>query len=336
MLDIRSEINNRERKTFGQWFVYQFMNNRIFILMIVLMILLIFMAIFYSKTFFSVGNFSAVLLNLTTSGIMAVGMTYLIVGGVFDLSIGANLALGAAVAAYFMKSFTNIPIVLSVIIGISVSVFVGLLNGLIVTRLNVNALITTLGMMSICRSLAIVITGSGIANLPDGFKAFGQLVFFRLQVPVFYLIIITIIGYFLLKKTVLFRKIFYIGSNENAAILSGINVKNIMLVSFIIMGLLAGFTGMVVAARLNAAVGTMMPDINLQVITAVVLGGGSLSGGRGSVIGSFVGCLFMAIIRNIMVITGMSIYLQSGVIGLLLIVILGLDAIIAKKYGTIT
>lgn len=326
---------SEERKNISvrNWLIDQIINNRLFILSLLTVFIFVLMLIFRRDSFFTYQNWGAILLNLSTSGMLAIGMMFLLVGGVFDLSIGANLALGGAVAAYFLKNFTNMPIFLSAIIGISISAIVGLINGLVINKLKVNALIATLGMMSICRALAIIITGSGIAGLPEGFLAFGRNTYFRLQLPVYYLIAATLIGYFLLRKTRFFRQLYFIGSNEKAALLSGINVGRTMIVMFVIMGALAGFSGLMIASRLNAAVGTVVESINLQVIAAIVLGGGSLSGGRGSILGAFFGALFMSLINNIMVLSSFSIYLQTGIIGFILISALSLDVTLSRKYG---
>ncbi|MHB1347156.1 MAG: ABC transporter permease [Candidatus Humimicrobiaceae bacterium] len=323
----------RESASIKNWLIGQVINNRLFILSILTVVLLILMLIFRKDSFFTYQNWGAILLNLSTAGVLSIGMMLLIVGGVFDLSIGANLALGGAVAAYFLKNFTNLPILLAAVIGISLSAIVGLVNGIVINKLKVNALIATLGMMSICRSIAIIITGSGIAGLPEAFLAFGRNTYFGLQLPVYYVIGATVIGFFVLKKTKFFRQLYYIGSNEKAALLSGINVERTMIIIFVIMGVLAGFAGLMISSRLNAAVGTVAESINLQVIAGVVLGGGSLTGGRGSILGAFAGALFMSLISNVMVLSSFSIYLQTGIIGFILITALSLDVTISRKYG---
>lgn len=323
----------RKNNRFSEWLVNQIINNRLFILSILTVLLLIFMFIFRRDSFYTYQNFGAILLNLSTSGILAIGMMFLLVGGVFDLSIGANLALGGAIAAFIMKTYMNIPVFIAAIIGIAVSAVVGFINGIVVNKFKVNALIATLGMMSITRALAIMIAGSGISGLPDEFLAFGRNTYFGLQLPVYYLIILTLIGYFLLRKTRYFRQLYFIGSNEKSALLSGINVERTMIVMFVIIGMLAGFCGVMVAARLNAAVGTVVEGINMQVIAAIVLGGGSLSGGRGSILGAFLGALFMSLINNVMVLSSLSIYIQTGIIGFILISALSIDVTVSRKYG---
>lgn len=323
----------RENNKAKNWLINQMINNRMFVLSILTILLLIFMLIFRKDSFYTYQNLGAILLNLSTSGILAIGMMFLLVGGVFDLSIGANLALGGAIAAYFLKTFVNIPIFISVIIGIAVSAIVGLVNGVVVNKFKVNALIATLGMTSICRAMAIMIAGSGISGLPEAFLAFGRNTYLGLQLPVYYLIAMTLIGYFLLRKTRYFRQLYFIGSNEKSALLSGINVERTMIVMFVIIGALAGFCGVMLAARLNAAVGTVVEGMNLQVIAAIVLGGGSLSGGRGSILGAFLGALFMSLINNVMVLSSLSIYLQTGIVGFILISALSLDVTVSRKYG---
>lgn len=313
----------------------QVFNNQLFILILFIIIILVLMLIFRREYFYSNQNLGTILLNLSTSGFLVVGMMFLMVGGVFDLSIGANLALSAVISGYFLKNFTNLPVFISAIIGIFVAATIGLINGLVVNKLKVNAFMATLGMMSICRALAIIIGGPGIGGLPKEFLVFGQKTYFGFQSPVFYMVIITIVGYLLLRKTQFFRQLYFIGSNQKAAMLSGINVERTMILMFVIMGVLAGFTGLVLASRLDVAVGTVGEGLNLQVIAAALMGGASLSGGKGSILGAFLGALFISLLSNIMVLSDINIYLQNGIVGLILIFALGFDVVLNRKYRAI-
>lgn len=337
MINNKIELSGKRKTTIiKNWFQNQIINNRLFILIIFIIILLVLMLIFRRDYFYTYQNWGTILLNLSTSGILVVGMMFLMVGGAFDLSIGANLALSSVVSAYFLKSVINIPIFFVAIIGISLAALIGLINGLVVNKLKVNAFIATLGMMSICRALAIILGGPGIAGLPKEFLVFGQKMFFRFQSPVYYLIIITVIGYLLLRKNAFFRQLYYIGNNQKAAVLSGINVDRTMIVMFVIMGMLAGFTGLMVASRLDVASGFVGEGLNLQVIAGAVMGGASLSGGRGSILGGFLGALFISLMSNIMVLSNISSYLQNGITGFILILALGFDVNLSRKFGGVS
>jgi ribose transport system permease protein len=322
-------ISYRPRKL--SKFVDQFINNRAMSLGILIFVVAVGMSIAYPKSYFTFANLRAFLLALSVEGVLAVGMIFLLVSGVFDISIGSNLALGGALTGFILKQLPFLPIPLSITLGVAASVVAGAINGIIVAKAGVNALITTLAMMGILRGIAILLTGGGIATLPPSFLPFGQKVIFGLQMPVYYMIGIVGLGAFLLAKTRYFRKYYFIGSNTKAAALSGINVDRSLIINFIIMGLLSGITGAVLTARLNVALGTIGAGTELKVITAVIIGGGSLAGGRGSVLGAFMGALFLGMLNNIMVIGGINVYFQSIVIGVVLLAAVLLDVTLQRK-----
>jgi ribose transport system permease protein len=326
------ETDYMTKKIFRRnWLINQLINNRAASLGILVVLIGIGMSIAYPKTYFTFANLRALLLALSVDGVLAVGMIFLLVSGVFDISIGSNLALGGALTGFILKQFPVVPIPVAVLLGISASVIAGATNGIIVAKGGVNALITTLATLGILRGIAILLTGGGIATLPPSFLLLGQHIIFGLQIPVYYMIGIVGLGAFLLGKTRYFRKYYFIGSNTKAASLSGINVDRCLIVNFTIMGLLAGITGAVLTARLNVAIGTIGAGTELKVITAVIIGGASLSGGRGSVLGAFMGTLFLGMINNIMVIGGINVYFQSIVIGVVLLAAVLLDVTLQRK-----
>jgi len=309
------------------------LNQRGLTLFLLVILISIAMSILFPESYFSYQNLAAVLLSLSMEGVLAIGMMYLIVSGVFDLSVGSNVALGGVICAYMLKHWANIPIPIAVLAGISVSAVAGLVNGFLVAKLKINALIATLAMMGVLRGIAILIAGSGISGLPERFTAIGQVMFVGLQVPVYYLIFLVVLSSFLLAKTRYFRQLYFIGGNIKAAELSGINTVSTLIVNFIIMGLLAGISGVVIAARLRTAIGNLGAGVEMRVITAVIIGGGSLAGGRGDILGAFMGALFMGVLNNVMVIAGVNVYYQSIVIGLVLIGAVSIDAFLQRKYG---
>lgn len=317
------------------WLIDQLINNRGLSLFILIIAISIGISALYPKTFFSFTNLSSILLSLSLEGMLAVGMMFLLVSGAFDLSIGSNIAVGGAMAAYLLKTVGS-PIPIAIIGGIAICASAGIINGLLVSKVGVNALIVTLAMMGILRGIAILIAGAGIVNLPEGFISIGQKSLFRLQMPVYYMLSIVAIGTFLLSKTRYFRQLYFIGGNRKAAVLSGIKVNNTIIVNFILMGVIAGIGGVVLVARLNAAIGHIGAGVELRVITAVIIGGGSILGGRGTILGAFMGAMFMGLIDNIMVITGLNVYFQSIVRGSILIAAVSIDVVFQKKHRIIT
>ena len=314
------------------WFLENLIHNRTFSLTMLIILILIIMSVFYRQSFLTTSNFAAILLSLATIGFLSIGMMILIVSGSFDLSVGANLALGGIITVYLMSRY-DAPIPLAMIAGLAASTFFGFINGIIVAKIKVNALIATFAMGGIIRAIATYFSGAGIVALPSGYIGFGQIVFLGIQMPVYYMIALVILFSFLTSRIRYFRQLYFIGGNERAAQLSGINVVKARIISFVIMGALAGFAGIVQTARLNMAMGTLATGIELPVITAVILGGGSIAGGRGTIAGAFMGALFIALIQTSLVIAGVNVYVQGIVIGAILIAAVSVDVAVLRKFG---
>ena len=320
-------------KSNNNWFLNNLIYNRAFSLALLTILISILMSVFFPRAFFSLNNLASILLSLASIGFLTIGMMLLIISGSFDLSVGANLALGAAVAAYIMNKFIAIPVPLAMIAGISASALAGFMNGIIVSKIKIDALIGTFATTWIIRTVVTYLAGNGIIGLPKTFLAFGQTVFFRFRLPVYYLIILVIIFTFLTSNIKYLRQLYFIGGNERDAKLSGINVDNVRIISFVIMGALAGFAGICLSARLNTATSNMGLGIELQVITAVIIGGGSIKGGRGTIIGAFMGAIFIAIVQNASIIVGVSSYAQGIVVGVILIAAVSVDAVLLRRFG---
>jgi len=314
------------------WFLENLIHNRAFSLTLLIILILIIMSVFYRQSFLTTSNFAAILLSLATIGFLSIGMMILIVSGSFDLSVGANLALGGIITVYLISRY-NTPIPLAMIAGFAASTFFGFINGIVVAKIKVNALIATFAMGGIIRAIATYFSGAGIVALPPEYIAFGQTVFLGIQMPVYYMIALVILFSFLTSRIRYFRQLYFIGGNERAAQLSGINVVKARIISFIIMGTLAGFAGIVQTARLNMAMGTLATGIELPVITAVILGGGSIAGGRGTIAGAFMGAFFIALIQTSLVIAGVNVYVQGIVIGAILIAAVSVDVAVLRKFG---
>ncbi len=282
------------------------------------------MSVVYPDNFPTRYNIAAVLLNAAQNGILVTGMMLLMIAGAFDLSIGSTLAL-SGVWAGVVVGWWGFPAPLGVLAGVLVGAAAGLVNGLIVTRLGINTLITTLATLTIFRGLTYLTAGTGVTPIGDAFKRYGQSVFFGLQTPFWVMLAVVAIGGWAVARTRFFRQYYFIGGNARAAKLSGIRVQRLTLIGFCIMGALAGLAGVLGASRLNSAVVSAGIGVELSVITATVLGGASLSGGEGTVIGGVLGVLFIALVQNAMIINGIGIFWQNIIVGLVLLLGVSLD-----------
>jgi len=301
-------------------------DSRELTLLILVAALALVMTIVYPNNFATGANIRAVLLNLAPVGILVCGMMLLMIAGSFDLSVGSTLAL-TGVWAGVVAGWWGWPAEIAILVGIGVGALAGLVNGLIVTRIGINALIATLGTLTIYRSLTYVTAGTGVTPISDAFAAYGRAAdpLFRVQSPFWVMLVIVLLGSWLVSRTRFFRQYYFVGGNPRAAQLSGIRVDRLTLIAFIIMGGLAGLAGVFGAARLNSAVVNAGVGIELKVITATVLGGASLKGGEGTIVGGILGVLFIALIENAMIINSIGVFWQGMVVGLVLLFAVSLD-----------
>ena len=307
------------------------LEDRVYSLSLLLAVLIIIASITYPDTFPTFENLRQIMLNVSTDTIVAVGMMLLLITGVFDLSVGSTMAFTGCLTAYLMFFF-NIPVPVAVVLGLLSALFIGSVNGYLIAYQNINPMIQTLAMMGIVRGAALMVSGSGIQNLPYWFNAIGQSKLFGIQMPVWYMLITVGVFTFLVNRTIFFRRYYYIGGNEKAADLSGIRVRKMKMFAFIFSALLAGIAGILLTSRLGAALPTLGRGLELRVITAVILGGATLSGGFGKIPGALLGALFMALVANIMVISRVSGYWQEIILGFILIATLWVDKSLQKRY----
>jgi len=310
--------------------VRKILYNRVLLLIVMIALLSLVMAIAYPEAFPQANNLAAILLDTAQGGILTTGMLILLICGVFDLSAGSTLAFAGIVAGILVKD-VGAPAIVAILAGIATGFLIGALNGLIITKLRINALITTLAMQGILRGVTQIVSPSGVANLPDNFKPFGQTVFLGLQSPFWIMLIVVIITWFLLSRTRFFRQFYYVGSNPRAATLSGINIQFVTVIGFAIMGTCAGLAGTILASRLSNAVLLAGNGTELRAITAAILGGASLSGGKGTVPGAFLGVFFVALLQNVLIIARVPVFYQSIIVGLVLLVAIGIDQFGQKK-----
>jgi ribose transport system permease protein len=301
-------------------------------LLIAIIMIVVVASIARPQTFPTLNNLQAVMRNLAFDGIMAVGMLLLLVGGVFDLSVGGMFSMAGVIVGSLMK-VNGVPTPIAILVGLSCAAVGGLINGSIVAKLKVNALITTLGTMGIFRGIAIFIGGPGINFLPDDFNAIGQSTFLGFQFGVWLLLLLIVLFGYLMTRTRFFRQYYYIGSNQKAALLSGMNVERLQMIAFMISALLAGLAGIVFASRVESAISIAGDGAELRVITAVVLGGASLTGGKGNVFGVLLAVIFIALVRNVIIVFSIPSTLDQITIGIVLISALALDTVVNRRSG---
>jgi ribose transport system permease protein len=211
---------------------------------------------------------------------------------------------------------------------------VGLVNGLVVTKVGVNPLVATLGTMLIARGIALVITeGFSLSNLPPEFGWAGRAEIGGVPFPLWVTLFLVVAFDLAMRHGSFFRKIYYIGANEKAARLSGLAVDRIKIVAYIISGTLAALAGVLLASRLMSGTPTAGNALELQVLAAAVIGGASLKGGEGTILGGFLGVIFVALINNAMTMLAVSIYWQMIVTGAVLIAAVGLDMLVRRGKG---
>lgn len=297
-------------------------------ILLVLILICAFLSIMNPARFFTIDNLFTVVRQGSMMGIVAVGMTFVMLVGGFDLSVGTMQGLtGVLVTTLTVKA--GVPIWLAIIITLLVGGMVGLINGIIVTRLKVNAFITTLSMMTIIKGISFAATGAfPITGVSPAFNQIGQGYIFRvIPIPVIIMIVTFILGSLLLNKTYIGRYFYSIGGNQEAARLSGINVKNIKLLAFVLCSFLASLSGVVLASRLASGQPAAGTGFEFDVITACVLGGVSLEGGEGKLTNVFAGVLIMGVLSNGMIMLNIDEYYQWIVKGVVLIVAVALEGI---------
>jgi ribose/xylose/arabinose/galactoside ABC-type transport system permease subunit/ABC-type sugar transport system substrate-binding protein len=306
------------------------LQDRVFTLGCTLVIICIVASIVYPYTFPTVDNFSQILLNVSIDAIVAVGMMVLMIGGMFDLSVGSVVALSGGLAGYLMY-YHNTNFLLAIGVGVAASLLIGIINGWLISRWKINPMIQTLAMMGIVRGIALMLSGAGLQNFPYEYIYIGQSKLLKLQAPVWWMLAIVLVFSFLVDRTTFFRRFYYIGGNEKAARLSGIDVEKMKIWAFVISAFLAGLAGILLSSRLGAALSSSGRGLELRVITAVILGGASLAGGQGKIWGAFFGSVFMAIINNLLILSRVSGYWQEVILGLILILAVGLDQYVLRR-----
>ncbi|MEN3261739.1 ABC transporter permease [Sodalis endosymbiont of Spalangia cameroni] len=286
---------------------------------------------FTSPYFLSWANMKAMLLSFSIEGIVVVGMTILLIVGGIDLSVGSVVCLSMVVAGQLFLN--GVDPWLASLAGIAAAAAVGLLMGLTVTRIGLSHFIASLAAMVIVRGLCMIITQGtplSLFTLPVSFKFLGQGAVYGIPFVIVLFFLLVALFDFLLRKATAFRKVFYTGSNERAAAYSGIRVNKIKLAVTVLTSTLTGVAGIIYMARLGSATPTFGVGMELNVIAAAVIGGASLKGGTGSILGAVLGVALLSIVTSSLILINVSVYWQDLIKGLILLAAVSMDHIMNK------
>jgi len=314
--------------------------SREFQLLIIIIILCLVFGL-SSKLFFSMDNLRLLLSTISVYGIVIPGMVILMISGGFDLSVGS--VYGATGMFLGLLLVLQMPIIIAIILTIILGALIGLLNGNLIARIGINPFIITLGGFFLYRGMAFVIGQismikvvgkaniSSISGFTESFNRIAGGKFFGVEYIVFYMIPVVVIFHILLTENVLFRQNFNIGGNELASKLTGIKVARIKILNYTMLSTLVAIAAVLRTSRMKAASAGSGEDMALELIAAVIIGGGTLNGGKGSVLGSFLGIVLIKIIQNGLVLLGMSGYYEKLYIGLFLLFAVLVDRFIKKS-----
>lgn len=290
-------------------------------------LILIFWA--WSPYFLTISNLLNIAQQTSINAIIAVGLTFVIITAGIDLSVGSIMAFAGVVMASLLQA--DLPIYLAIIIGLLVGTGSGIVNGLLISYGKLPPFISTLGMMSVARGAALLFTdGRPISGFTPDFRfiATGEILY--IPVPVIIMIVVYLLAHFVLTRTKLGRYTYAIGGNEEASLLSGINVKMIKTIIYGLSGMLSGLAAVLLTSRLNSAQPIAGIMYELDAIAAAVIGGTSLMGGEGKISGTLIGALIMGVLRNGLNLLGVSSFIQQIVIGSVIIVAVLVDMAIKK------
>lgn len=294
-------------------------------------ILIAFLAIcltlsFISPQFLTLSNWTIIFTQVSINALLAFGVTFVIITGGIDLSIGSVLAVSGVVAALLARQ-DNYPVIVPVLGGLLVGLLFGALNGFLITKSKIAPFIVTLGIMTIGRGLALIISkGRPISNLSDSFNFIGGGDILGIPFPIIVLFVVFLICSVVLRKTIFGRYVYAVGGNEQASWASGIHVNQVKIAVYSICGLLAGLAGILLTSRITTGQPNAGASFELDAIAAAVIGGSSTSGGVGSIQGTLFGVILIGVLNNGLDLLNVSSYYQQVVMGVIIIGAVLLDS----------
>ena len=280
--------------------------------------------------FFTVSNLLNVAEQATIIAIVAAGMTFVIITRGIDLSVGSVLAFAGVVMASVLHS--RVPLLVALLAGLGTGLLCGLVNGLLITIGRLPPFIATLGIMSVARGAALMFTqGRPVSGFSESFRSLATGEILHVPNPVIIMVAVYIIAHFVLGRTKLGRYTYAMGGNEEATLLSGVNVRVYKTVVYGLCGMLSGLAAILLTARLNSAQPIAGIMYELDAIAAAVIGGASLMGGEGTVLGTLIGALIMAVLRNGLNLLAVSSFIQQIMIGLVIIIAVLIDMALKRR-----
>ncbi len=295
----------------------------------ILLPLILCMIVFYTinHSFLSADSIAAMLRAMAFVGIIAVAQTWLMVSGGIDLSVGSVAGLCAVVASWLMKNH-GFSVPMGVAAGVGVGALAGLVNGVVTVRLGIPAFITTLGMLYMARGWNYLLCkGYPIYPIPDSLKNFGRSEPLGLSGAFLIFAGLVLFADFCLRRTIYGRMVYATGGNVEVARIAGINTSRVQIFCYILTGALAGVAGILLMAQLNVGQPEIGMGWELDVIASVVIGGVSLFGGVGTVIGTFLGLFIMQVVRSGLVVTGVNTHWQTVAVGMIMVAAVGMDLV---------
>jgi ribose transport system permease protein len=273
---------------------------------------------FASPYFLTADNLFNIGVQSSVIALIAIAETLVILTAGIDLSVGSVAALAGMLGVMAMAQ-AGMPVLVGVLAGIAVGALAGLVNGLLVARAQLAPFIATLGMFGVARGLAFIVSGAvAVYGAPDSFRLVGEGQIGPVPLPIIYLVIAAVLGHIVFTRTKLGRYSYAIGSNPDAARLSGIPVRRYLTYVYVIVGAMAGFGGMILASRVHSGQPNTAIGLELDVIAAAVIGGASLFGGQGTVVGTLIGAFLIGLIRDGAVLLNITQYYQQVIIGVII------------------
>lgn len=294
---------------------------------VIALIILMAVITIINSNFLTANNLLNLLLQVTSNALIAFGMTFVILTGGIDLSVGSILALSSALTAGLLGS--GMPVTLAILISLILGCILGMMNGLLIAYGKLAPFIVTLATMTIFRGATLVYTnGNPITKgLSDTFlfQFLGQGYIVGIPFPVIIMFIVFIVLYVLLHKTAFGKSVYAIGGNEKAAYISGVKLNKVKIIIYSISGIMASISGLIITSRLSSAQPTAGASYEMDAIAAVVLGGTSLSGGKGRILGTLIGALIIGVLNNGLNIIGVSAFWQQVVKGVVILIAVLID-----------
>lgn len=318
------KVITMKKANFGIKLYQGFTSNPVFPATLILIVVMV----LFVPSFATLQNLATVAQQFAYTGIAASGLAFVLISGGNDLSIGANISLSSIIAAIVMTKLIDggaAPLA-GVFAALATGAIIGLLNGLCVSKIGMNAFILTLIMQMLCDGVSLIATdAASIGNLPEGYTRIGSGNLLGVPTPIIIMLAFFLLGQFVLSKTTFGRKLYAVGANRQAAQLVGLSVAGIQIIAFVISGVCAAAGGIILSARLGAATPSAGSASMLEIMSAAIIGGNSLFGGKGSVVGAACGVVLLSLISNGLNLLGVSYYATQIVKGGIILLAVALD-----------